>query len=117
MTWVCRLEPDAIGEMPRFTPDSGDVHDEIEAETASGRIAEGDHLPEFPQRVDVEQGEGWPARREGLQRDVQQHARILADRIEHDGVAEFGGDFAQDEDRFGLELSQMSVKRHWPRVP
>src|ERR1039458_5744428 len=46
---------------------------------------------------------------EGLLRDVQQRARILAHRIEHHGIAEFADDLAHNVDRLGLEPTRSNI--------
>ena len=48
-----------------------------------------------------------PRGREGLGQNVQQHRGILADRVQHDRIAEFGGDFTEDVDALGLEAVEM----------
>ena len=48
---------------------------------------------------------------EGLQGQMQQDRRILADGIEHHRVVAFGDHFAHDVDALGFELLQMSQCR------
>ncbi len=84
-----------------------DMHDQVEAEPLRGCVAERDHLAEFPGGVDVQQREGRLRRIERLQREVQQNARILADRVHQHRVAKLGRDLAQDRDRLRLQPSQM----------
>ena len=70
-------------------------------------VAEFDHFTEFPFRVDVHERERYAA---GVKRFFGQphHYRgILADRIEHHRVAEFGSYFADDMDGFGFQRLQM----------
>ena len=45
---------------------------------------------------------------EGLEGKVKHHARILANRIEHDRVVELRRDLANDFNRFRLKPLQMS---------
>src|SRR6185437_3782471 len=45
---------------------------------------------------------------ERLERHMQHHARVLADRVEHHRIGELGSDLAHDLDRLGLEPLQMS---------
>src|SRR5438105_14974657 len=54
---------------------------------------------------------GWGER---LASKMQHHARILTDRVEHDGVAELGHDLAHDPDCFGLQALQV---RGWRAGP
>ena len=84
-----------------------DMDDEIEPVAPRHLVAEGDHVAELPGRVDMEQREGQLAREEGLQREMQHHARILADRIEHHRIGELGRDLADDGDRLGFEPLEM----------
>ena len=58
----------------------------------------------------MQQGERKISRGEGLARDVQHRARILADRVEHHGIAEGRDDLPQDEDRLRLEGPEL--RRH-----
>jgi hypothetical protein len=44
---------------------------------------------------------------ERLAREMQHDARILADRIQHDRLAELGHDLAHGADRLGFEPVQM----------
>ena len=84
-----------------------DVHDQIEPEPFRRLVAKRDHLAEFPPRIDVEEREGRLCRIKRLPRQVQQNARILADRIHQHGVAKFGRDLAQDRNRFRFETLQV----------
>jgi hypothetical protein len=84
------------------------VDDEIEPELARSCVAKGDHLAELPSGIDMEQRKRQRAGKERFAGQMQQHARIFADRIEHDRVAEFGYDLAHNTDRFGFEALQMS---------
>ena len=102
---MCIAEPEATGEMPRLSAVLVDMHQQIHAEPRRGLVAKGDHLAEFPGGVDVQQRERRLARRESLVREVQHHARILADRIEHHRVFELGHGLAHDIDRLRLEAA------------
>ena len=75
--------------------------------------------------VDVQERERHPAGVEGLERQVEQHRRVLADRIQQDRTLEFGGGFPQDVDALGLQRAELvdevgaqsieTVSRHfWP---
>src|SRR5450631_2388521 len=55
----------------------------------------------------MQQRERNPGREESLACQMQHDTGILADRIEHDRLAEFGRNLAQDLDRFSLEATQM----------
>ena len=57
---------DAIGEMPRAQALLVDMDQQVEAELRRGAVAERDHLPEFPGRVDVQERERNPRRKERL---------------------------------------------------
>jgi len=86
------------------------VHDEFEPEPLGGRVAERDHLPEFPFGIDVQQRERRLGRKERLAGEVQQDARILADRIEQHRLGELGRHLAQNENRFRFQISEMQRK-------
>src|SRR5262245_30595909 len=58
----------------------------------------------------MQQGKRRIGRAESFQRDVQHHARVLAHRIEHDGLGELGHRFANDCDCLGLQLFQIRRK-------
>ena len=94
--------------MPLRQPFLVGVDDQIQPEIAGGGVAERDHLAELPLGVDVQHRERHFRRIEGLAREVQQDARILADRVHQHRVAELGGDLAQDRHRLGFETAQMS---------
>lgn len=79
------------------------VDDEIEAERSRLRVAEGDHLPEFPGGVDMHDLEGDGAGVKGLARQVQQNRGIFSDGIEQDRPVEHGLGLAQDVDGLGLQ--------------
>jgi hypothetical protein len=84
-----------------------DPLDELQTECFRLSIPEGDHLPELPGRVHMQQRERRLARREGLHRQMQHHRTVFADRIEHHGLLGFGGHFPYDMDAFGFEPLQM----------
>ena len=86
ITSVCSREPLSNGLMPCAHAVLVDVDDQLEAELCGALVAERDHLAELPGGVDMQQREGDAARIKRLQRQMQQHRRILADRIEHDRV-------------------------------
>ena len=83
-----------------------------------GRVAERDHVAELPGGIDVQQRERRLAGREGLQGQVQHHAAVLADRIEHHRPFELGGDLADDVDALGLEGLELGQGFHGAaRIP
>ncbi len=84
-----------------------DMHDQLKPERMCRAVAESDHIAKFPCRIDMEERERQPARVECLARDVQHHARILADRIEHHRTPECGGHLAHDADQLSFKLAQM----------
>ena len=85
------------------------MHQQLQAELLRGVVvAKLDHLAKLPGGVDVQQRKRRFAGMERLHRQVQQHRRVLADRIQHDRLAEFGRDLAHDRDAFSLELLQMA---------
>ena len=84
------------------------VHTQVEAVLFAELVSELDHAPELPGRVDVQEREGQLAAMEGLLRQVHHHRRVFSDRVEHHGTLELGGDFAQDVDALGFELSEVA---------
>ena len=80
---------------------------QVDAIAVHDHVAVADHVPELPGGVDVQQGERGLGRIEGLDRQVQHHPRVLADRIEHDRVVERRGHLADDLDGLGLEPAQV----------
>jgi hypothetical protein len=86
------------------------VDQQLQAEAISGVVAERDHLAKFPRRIDMQQREGERGGIKCLHGEMQQYARILADRIEHHRFFELGDGLAHDRDRFRLELHKM--RRH-----
>jgi hypothetical protein len=83
------------------------VYPQLEAVFRREPIAEGDHFPEFPGRVDVQQGERQLAPVEGLARQVHHHRRVFADRIQHHRPLELGNHFTQDVDALRFQLPEM----------
>ncbi len=70
-------------------------------------IAVPDHVAELPERIHVQQRKRRLRGKERFHRQVQHHAGVFPDRIQHDRVAELGGYLAHDADRFGLETLQV----------
>jgi hypothetical protein len=91
-----------------------DVHAQINAQALGSLIAEGDHLPELPSGVDMQEWEGrlcWPER---LHCQVQQHRAVLADGVHQDRPLETGSGFAEDLNALCFELVEMGeFSRHW----
>src|SRR5262245_11830937 len=83
------------------------MDDQVEAELARAAVAEGDHVTKLPRRVDVQERERQPGRRERLEGKVEEDGRILADRVQHDRMAALGDRLANDVDALRLELLQM----------
>ena len=90
------------------------VDDEVQLELLGDPVPEGDHVPELPRRVDVQEGERESPGVEGLAGEVQEHGRVLADRIEQHRTLELRSHLADDVDAFGFELLQVGerVARH-----
>ena len=89
-----------------------DMDEQIEAEPPGSFVAERDHVPKLPGRIDVEQRKRRLGRKEGLHRQVQHHGAVLADGIQHDGPLALRDDLAHDVDAFGLETLKMRERRH-----
>ncbi len=90
------------------------VHDQVEAQPCGGGVTERDHVPELPGRVHVQERERHAGGAERLDRQMQQDARILADRIQDHRPLELGRGFAQDVDRFGFQPRQMRAEAAAP---
>ena len=84
-----------------------DVHDQLHTHFGGAAIAERVHVAEFPRRVDVEQRKRRPGGEERLDREVQHHGAVLADRIEHHRIVGLGDDFPDDVDAFRFEPLQI----------
>ena len=84
-----------------------DMDDQIQPQPLGGRVAELDHLPEFPGRIDMQQRKRRLGGIERLHRQMQHHRRILADGIEHHRVGELGRHLAHDVDALGFQAPQM----------
>jgi len=83
------------------------MDDQVEAEALGCRVPEADHLTKLPGRVDVKQGKRELCGIEGLDRNMQHHARVFSDRVEHDRLFELGDHVTHDFDRFSFETAQM----------
>src|SRR3954451_6443567 len=77
------------------------------AEPCRDRVAEGNHLLELPGRIDMQQWKWRLRRKKRLLGDMQENARILADRIQHHRVAQLGNGLAHNKNALRLELPQM----------
>ena len=83
------------------------MHEQVQAILRGHAIAMLDQGAEIPARGDVQEGKRRRRREEGLARQMQHDAGILAHRIEHHRPAELGHDLAQDVDRLVLQPLQM----------
>ena len=59
---------------------------QLEPTRRAVRVAEGDHVAEFPGRINMQQWEWQTTRIEGLEGEMQQDGRILPDRVEQDRI-------------------------------
>src|SRR4026209_48471 len=84
-----------------------DMDDQVESELARHAVAELDHVPELPGRVDVHQREWQLSGMESLARKVQENGAVLADRVQHDRVVELGRHLADDVDALRLEALEL----------
>ena len=82
---------------------------QVHAEPRRRLVAKRDHLAELPGGVDMQQRKRRLARRKSLLREMQHHARILADGIEHHRIFELGDRLADDVDRLRLEAAQADI--------
>src|SRR5262249_42492490 len=84
------------------------MDDQIETEPLCRFITKRDHVAKLPGGVDMQQRKRKFCWIERLQREMQHHAGVLADRIEHDRRPELRDHVAHDLDRFGFESLEMS---------
>ena len=90
------------------------VDDQVEIEFRFHALAMRDHVPELPGGIDMQRGEWYFRRMEGLAAQMQQDARILADLIHQHRAFERRRGLAQDDNGFRLETGQMAgqIARH-----
>jgi 3'-phosphoadenosine 5'-phosphosulfate sulfotransferase (PAPS reductase)/FAD synthetase len=79
------------------------VHEYLHADLARHAFAQFVHGAELPRRVHVQQRERQLRGVEGLERQVQHHRAVLADRVEHHRLLALGHDLAHDLDALGLQ--------------
>ena len=84
------------------------VDNELGADVATELVAEGDHLRKLKAGVDVQQREGDGRRVKRLARQVHHHGGVLANGVEHDRTLELRGNFAENEDAFGLQRLEIA---------
>ena len=92
-----------------------DVHDQVPTQLLADEVlAKGDHLPELPGGIHMHQGKRGLGRVKGLLGKPHHDRGILADRVKHDRIFEFGGDLANYVDTFGFEFLEVGkiVRRH-----
>ena len=91
-----------------FDPVPVDIHDEVKAEFVLDiGIAEGDHLPEFPGRINVHQGEGRLPRRKRFAGQMQHDSGILADGVQHDRVVKLCRHLTNDVYALSLKILEV----------
>ena len=83
------------------------IADQLHAKRLHHRVAEGDHVAEFPLGIDMQQRERRLGRIEGLHGEMKHHRRILADRVQHHRIAALRRNLADDVDALGLKALQM----------
>jgi len=83
------------------------VDQKVEAEAPGYIIAEADHLAELPRRVDVQGREGQRRRVKSLERQMEKHGRVLADRIEEDRALELRCYLPENMDALGFKPIKM----------
>jgi hypothetical protein len=87
MTWVCTREPERIGLMPRATPSALVWTSSFQAVACRDHVAVADHVAKLPAGIHVQQRKRQLRRKERLEGKVQHRSGILADRVEHDRMA------------------------------
>ena len=90
------------------------MHYQIESVLLAKAVAEGDHVPELPGRINMKEREGRLGRIKRLEREMDKNRRVLPDGIEHHRVIEFRHHLTDDVDRFSLKLFEVSkvVRSH-----
>jgi len=86
------------------------MNDQVEIKTPRRLVAELDHFAKLPRGVHVQQRKRKTRRMKGLQRQMQHHAGIFADRVEHHRISELGSHLPKYLDRFRLQRTQMLGK-------
>ena len=87
------------------------MHDERLAAIAGDAIAELIHLPKLPACIDMQQRKRRWCRVERFAGELQHHATIFADRVEHHRSLGFGNRFADDVNALGFESLQPRGER------
>ena len=82
-----------------------DMDDQVQFQPFRGGVAKGDHVAELPRRVDVQQRKRHPAGAERLERQMQQDARILADRIQDGRALKLRSGLTQNVDEIRLPVA------------
>ena len=85
-------------------------HAQVQAVLLGHLPAEGDHVAELPRGVHVQHRERDRPRGERLGRQVQHHPGVLADAVEHHGVAERSSRLAQRPDRLSLQRVEDRIR-------
>src|SRR5262249_879209 len=84
---------------------------ELHPEPSRRGITEIVHGPEFPGGIDVQQRKGGYRRVERLDRQVQHHRAVLADRVQHDRPLTLRNHLTHDVDALSLEPLQVREER------
>ena len=79
------------------------VHQELEIVLRLHAVAKGVHLPKLPARVHVQQRKRQLGRVKRLERQVQHHGAVFANRVQHDRVVAAGHHLAHDVDAFRFQ--------------
>ena len=83
------------------------IHEKLETEFAGAPVAEGDHVPELPGRVDVKKLEGRLGGMERLEREMEKDRRVLADRVEQHRIGKHGSGLPQHMNALGFQLFEV----------
>ena len=84
-----------------------DVHAQVNTESLGSLIAEGDHLPELPGGVHMQQWKGRLGRPERLHCQVQQHRAVLANGVHQDRPLKARGGLTQNLNALCFEFVKM----------
>ena len=83
------------------------MHHKIKPKLFRTLVAELYHFTEFPEGIYVQHGKRRFSGSKSFHGKVKHHRRVFADRVHHDRVAEFSGNFTKDVDGLSFKLFEM----------
>ena len=109
MTWVCSADPDVMGEMPRLSPSSFTCTRRSIPRRAAVSSRNAIISRNFQVVSTCSKGNGGLPGAKAFCAICSIALEILADRIKHDRIAEFGNGLPQYIDRLRLETAQADI--------